>query len=110
MDEQPESRIGAVRGSIFVDPELERFAQGTSYSEFRTLPEKELEHRFERLARTGELDFIFGPNDYLNELTRRDTVRQNQRLERLTWALVALTIVLAIATIALVWLERRATH
>ena len=96
---------GALRGHIFVDPELERFAQGTSFSEFRALPEAELERRFERLARAGEMDFFLGPDDYLNELTRRETVRQNERLERLTQALVALTVVLAIATIALVWIE-----
>jgi hypothetical protein len=47
------------------------------------------------------------PADYRNELTRRATERQNQRLERLIWALVALTIVVTIATLVLVWSKLR---
>jgi len=39
--------------------------------------------------------------DYQAELTRRETERQSKRLEWLTWALVALTIVITIATVAL---------
>ena len=98
-DEQPGA--AAAGGRYFVSDELERFATGTSFSEFRTLPEAELERRFEALARSGEADFLFGPGDYLNELTRRETVRQNKRLERLTWALFLLTIVITVATAVL---------
>jgi hypothetical protein len=39
--------------------------------------------------------------DYQAELTRRETERQSRHLEWLTWALVALTVVIAVATIAL---------
>lgn len=98
-DEQPD--MEAERGRYFINDELERFATGTSFTEFRTLPEVELERRFEALARSGEIGFLFGPDDYLNELTRRETLRQNKRLEWLTWALVALTIVITVATVAL---------
>jgi hypothetical protein len=69
----------------------------------RALPEAELVRRSDLI--TTSQGFTRGPEDYLNELTRRETEKQSRRLERLTWALVALTIVLAIATVALVWIE-----
>jgi hypothetical protein len=43
--------------------------------------------------------------DYQAELTRRETERQSKRLEWLTEVLLALTIVIVIATLVLVWSE-----
>jgi hypothetical protein len=50
--------------------------------------------------------FIRGIGDYRHELARRGTERLNQRLERLTWVLVALTLVLVVMMF-LVWGELR---
>ncbi len=48
-----------------------------------------------------------GVNYYLEELSRRKSLNQGRRLERLTWAIVALTIVLVLLTGVLIWLELR---
>jgi hypothetical protein len=79
---------------IFTDPELERAARGTTFHDLRTLPEAELVARYDRLARSEEVMFFLGPEEYLNELTRRENERQGKRIERLTWALFLLTVVL----------------
>ena len=55
----------------------------------------------------GEGGWIREVGDYQVELTRRETERQGMRLEWLTWALVALTIVIAVATLVLMWIEFR---
>jgi hypothetical protein len=57
---------------------------------FRAMPEGDLVRCLDAMAHTGG-----GPHhelaDYRNELTRRETIRQNQRLEALTETLVVLT-------------------
>jgi hypothetical protein len=92
---------------MFVNPELEQAARRTSFRELRSLPEPELVRRYDLLTQAEEFIYIRGPDDYLDELTRRETERQSRRLERLTWELVALTIVITVATLVLVWSELR---
>lgn len=95
------------RSRMFGDPEIERAARETTFGELRSLPEAELVARYDRLARSDDVGFFLGPDEYLNELTRRETERQGKRLEWLTWALVVLTIVIAVATLVLLWSELR---
>jgi hypothetical protein len=64
-----------------VDLDLERAARGTTFSELRSLPEAELVARYDCLARSEALSFIVGPEEYLAELTRRETERQSRRPE-----------------------------
>jgi hypothetical protein len=73
---------------------------------FRTMPEAALVRCLDAMAHTGG-GHTHVASDYRNELTRRETERQSKRLEWLTWALVALTVVITVATVVLVWSELR---
>jgi hypothetical protein len=64
-----------------VDLDLKRAARGTTFSELPRLPEAELVARYDRLARSEALSFIAGAEQYLTELTRRETDRQSGRPE-----------------------------
>ena len=79
--------------------EIKRIMAGTSFQEMRALSATELVRRIDLIS--SSQGFLRGPDDYLNELTRRETERQSKRIEWLTWALVALTIVITVATVAL---------
>jgi len=81
--------------------EFDRITRGTSLRQLRDLSEEELIRRYDFLLASPRLHLMLGPDEYLNELTRRETERQSKRLEWLTWALVALTIMITIATVAL---------
>jgi hypothetical protein len=87
--------------------EFERITRETTLQELRELPETDLVRRYDILLTTPRLGLRLGPDDYLNELTRRETERQSRRLEWLTWTLVALTIVITVATLVLLWVEQR---
>lgn len=76
---------------------------GTSLAGLRELSDAELVRRIDRLSES--LQFLRSPDDYLNELQRRETMRQNQRLELLTSRLLWLTWTIAILTAVLVLIE-----
>ena len=63
--------------------------------ELRSLPDEEVIRRHDgRAANT-----VVGTNHYLQELTRRDMVRQGERMESLTSSINWLTWVIMIATV-----------
>jgi hypothetical protein len=70
---------------------------------FRALPKKDLVRRHDVLMDPQQTLGFLDPDDYLNELRCRETERQRQRLEYLTWAVTALTGVIAVATLALLF-------
>ena len=62
--------------------------------ELRSLSDDELIRRHDALAGNT----VVGTQHYLDELTRRDVVRQGERMEKLTRSINILTIAIAIAT------------
>jgi hypothetical protein len=79
------------------DAEYDQIVRGTTLRQLRDLPDDELVRRYDFLMAEA-MPFQLGPDGYLNELTRRETERQNRRLEWLTGALLFLTLVLLVAT------------
>ncbi len=71
-------------------------------AELRSLSEEELIRAHDELA-TSISGVQVGVNYYREELARRTTEQQGKRIERLTWALVFLTLVLVVLTAVLVW-------
>ena len=68
-----------------------------SIEDLRNLPDEEVIRRHDeylQIARTS-----YGTQHYLNELARRDAVRQGERMERLTVSINRLTWAVTIATI-----------
>ncbi len=63
--------------------------------ELRSLPEEEVRRRHDAVA----VHTVVGTQHYLDELARRDAVRQGERMERLTASLNRLTWVITEATI-----------
>jgi hypothetical protein len=63
--------------------------------DLRRLPAEEVIRRHDQLARNTSV----GTKHYLNELTRRDAVRQGERMERLTASINRLTWIITVATI-----------
>jgi hypothetical protein len=82
--------------------DVERITRDTTFKQLQELHDDELVRRYEVLLSTSRPQLPLGPEDYLNELTRRTTEKQGQRLEWLTSALFALTLVIAVATLVLV--------
>ena len=70
-------------------------------SQLRALPMRELERRCDVMLQADRGIFALGAEDYLAERERRTSERQTTWPVRLTWALVTLTIVITIATVAL---------
>jgi hypothetical protein len=64
------------------------------------MPEEDLIRCIDAFAHTGG-GHKRRVADFRNELTQRGIERQGRRLEKLTWALVALTIVITVATVVL---------
>jgi hypothetical protein len=71
--------------------EYERITQATTLAQLRALPDGELVRRHDFILTATVAGWQIGPDDYLNELRRRETERQSRRLEWLTWALFLLT-------------------
>jgi len=84
--------------------ETNRCRYQMSEQEFRRLTDDHLIRCLDAMAHTGG-----GPHhevsDYRNELTRRETERQNQRLEVLTRRLYGLTVWIVILTALLFGIE-----
>ena len=76
------------------EAEFERITRKTPLRELRSLPEDELVRRHGVLYQSPQWHMKLTPDDYLNELTRREGQRQNHRLERLTSVIAALTVAL----------------
>jgi hypothetical protein len=55
--------------------------------ELRSLSDEEVIHKHDRIATTT----VVGTQHYLSELARRDTIRQGERMERLTVSINRLT-------------------
>jgi hypothetical protein len=66
-----------------------------SIEELRNLPDEEVIRRHDRIAGNT----VVGTQHYLDELSRRDAVRQGERMERLTLSINRLTWVVMGATI-----------
>jgi hypothetical protein len=88
--------------------DLDRAMFGTKYVELRALSEDELVRRADLLM-TASPGLTRRPEDYIDELVRRDAIRHNlrlqaltTRLDRLTRALVALAVVTAILIVLIV--------
>jgi hypothetical protein len=64
--------------------EFVRITRGTMLRDLRQLPEQELVRRYDVLLSGPQLPLMLEPEDYLIELQRRETVRQNKRRERLS--------------------------
>lgn len=84
---------------------LQRIQEGVSLREMRSLSDDELIERHDLIMDPEQGLGSLGAEDFLRELTRRETERQSQRLERLARVLIIMTIV--IATLVLVWSELR---
>jgi hypothetical protein len=93
-----------------------RLLQGESIRELRELPEAELIEKHDALVEeansskkpnpAAKLQWLERAQVYADELARRETVRQGERIERLTrslnrltWWIVVLTVIIAIATL-----------
>ena len=63
--------------------------------ELRSLPDEEIIKRHDAQA----VHTVVGTQHYLNELARRDAVRQGERMEALTRSINVLTVVITIATV-----------
>jgi hypothetical protein len=90
--------------------DLDHSKHGTTYHELTHLDEKVLRQRVDLLMAHDHEPLT--ASDYRNELDRRETMHQNQRLESLTETLVvltrrlhSLTIWIVVLTIVLVVLE-----
>jgi hypothetical protein len=66
------------------EQEYERITQATTLAQFRALPDGELVRRHDFILMATGVRWKIGPDDYLNELRRRETERQSRRLEWLT--------------------------
>jgi hypothetical protein len=75
---------------------FEQASRGMTLGKLRALSEDALISLYDALVNARQNAFLSGPNDYLNELRRREADRQGKRLEWLTWAIVGLTIVLVV--------------
>lgn len=74
--------------------EDQRCRQKITEQEFRAgLSDDDLVRCIDMMA-YGEGGWVRNVSDYQAELTRRETERQNRRLEMLTWVIAALTVVL----------------
>ena len=82
---------------------VEPIMAGMSFRRMRELSDAELGHHLDRIA--SSQGFLRTPDDCLNELHRRQTMRLNRRLEWLTVVLIALAVELAILMVLLVWDE-----
>ncbi len=74
--------------------------------ELRQMSDEDLVRAHDQLIK-GSGQVHVGINYYREEISRRESVNQGRRLERLTWAIVILTIVLVLLTGVLIWLELR---
>jgi hypothetical protein len=63
--------------------------------QLRDLPDEEVIRRHDSIAQHT----VVGTQHYLNELARRDAIRQGERMERLTVSINRLTWVIMVATI-----------
>ncbi len=63
--------------------------------QLRNVPDEEVIRRHDSMAQNT----VVGTQHYLNELARRDAVRQGERMERLTVSINRLTWVIMAATI-----------
>lgn len=75
--------------------------ENTSLWDLRSLPEAELVRRHREVTR----GHAFGPDDFLNELARREMLRQNRQLAWLTGVLAILTVAIVILVAVLLWSE-----
>ena len=89
----------AEREGTSVVADVRRITQETTYRELINLRDDELARRFDLLLSVGYHELTI--DHYRDEIQRRAIAKQSQRLEWLTGALVALTIVITIATVAL---------
>jgi hypothetical protein len=93
-----------------------RLMRGEPIRELRSLPEAELSEKYDALMelsadpsvtnRDAQMRYVARAQVYADELVRRETVRQGERMEaltkslnNLTWWIVALTVLIAIATL-----------
>jgi hypothetical protein len=93
-----------------------RLMRGGPIRELRSLPEAELSEKYDALMelsadpsvtnRDAQMRYVARAQVYTDELVRRETVRQGERIEaltrslnKLTWWIVALTVLIAIATL-----------
>jgi hypothetical protein len=98
-----------------------RLMRGEPITELRSLPEAELSEKYDALMelsadpsvtnRDAQMRYVARAQVYADELVRRETVRQGDRMEalttslkRLTWGIVVLTVIIVIATIVGVFL------
>jgi hypothetical protein len=73
---------------------FEQALRGMTFRKLRALSEDELISYYDALRNERQHAFFSSPDDYLNELHRREAERQGKRLEWLTWAIVGVTFVL----------------
>jgi hypothetical protein len=73
---------------------FEQASRGMTLRKLRALSDDELISYYDPLMAPRQNAFVSGPDDYLNELRRRETDRQTTWLVRLTWVIAALTVVL----------------
>lgn len=66
--------------------------------ELRLLDDETLIAQHDELLEQGSV--VVGVEYYLDEIRRRDVERQGKRMERLTWVILALTIVNLVAFVA----------
>lgn len=86
--------------------EIHQAMHPESWAQIQELQDEELVRRFDLLAQdAGGLQLTFIALDYREELNRRASERQGKRLERLTAALVWLTVAILALTAVLVWSE-----
>ncbi len=86
-----------------------RLMRGESLSELRSLPEAELSEKYDALMelsadpsvtnRDAQMRYVAHAQVYTDELVRRETVRQGERMEALTRSITYLTWAITIATI-----------
>jgi hypothetical protein len=86
-----------------------RLMRGEPIRELRLLPEAELGEKYDALMelsadpsvtdRDAQMRYVARAQVYTDELVRRETVRLTKSLNRLTGWIVALTVLIAIATI-----------
>lgn len=68
-----------------------------SLKELRSLSNDELIKNHDELAKQT----VVGTRHYLNELYRRDTDRATRTIVRLTWSIAGMTVIVTLATIAM---------
>ena len=92
-------------GDIEEECDAKRAMYPESWAVIQALEDVELTRRFDVLANSDSVAWIFGPDDYRDELHRRALDRQTTQLVRLTRWLIGFTLVLIVLTVALVWSE-----